>query len=279
MWRDWTTHQPKETVFLDEVVDRSIGRLQLLLDFLRAVVEEKIHLAEIEELRREKMFLGEIDEVEETMKEKIASLEVFVLTHELGKSEVEHGYSHQIVKKDYRTILEKTAEDFRLPPEDTEDVFHLILLHEKVFEDFSRAPSKATYDFLVRYCQKYGRDADDFLDLLLAVVLLLGVVDRKSELKAFFNFLSAERVHSPDRSAVRLQAQAEKKKKAERARLREAGLDGNELMKLLDMKPGPEFGKMLAAIHAFARGEAEAPEVAAGIKTELFNRAVKFRSL
>lgn len=269
-------------------VDKTLARLfsvlpsdylSDMLGFLYAVVDGKVHLAEIEELRRNKMFWGEIDEVEETMKEKVASLEVFILAHALGKLETERGYSHQIVKKEYRVVLQKLAEDFRLTTEDTEDVFHLIILHETIIEKFFQEPSRSTYEYLVRHCQKYGRDADDFLDLLLAAVFLVAVIGTRSDAKVIFNFLLAERTHSPARGAARLQRQAEKKKKTEQARLRAAGLDGNDLMKLLDMKPGPEFGKMLAAVQAFARGEVEVPKIEPVIQKELLNRAQKFRQL
>lgn len=309
MWRDWTTHQHKETVFLTEVMDEVLadrqindqvsavlektraektlarlfsslasGHIRLMLGFLYAVVNGKIHLSDIEELKRDKIFFGETDEVEETMKEKVASLEVFILAHDLGKLETEYSYAHQIVKKEYREVLQRMTEEFRLSPEDAEDVFHLIILHEKIIHNFFFEPSRPTYEYLVKYCEKYGRDADDFLDLLLAAVFLDAVIGAKLDPKVFFNFLSAERLHTPERSVSRLQQQAEKKKKAERIRLREAGLDGNELMKLFGMKPGPEFGKMLAAIHAFARGEAVFPEVPDGVRVELLNRVQRFKT-
>jgi len=310
MWRNWTTHQHKETVFLSEVkdiiladnqiekqitevldkvrVNKIMNRLfstlplknfKLRLGFLYAVVGAKIHLADIEEIKRNKVFFGEVDEAEETMKEKVASLEVFILAHELGKLETNRSYAHQIVKKEYREVLSKLADKFRLTSDDIEDVFHLIILHEKVVEDFSQAPAKATYEYLEKYCQKYGRDADDFLDLLLSAVLLSTVIDVELLSKVFFNFLSAERQHAPERSVARLGRRAERNKKSEQAKWREAGLDGKDLMKLLGVKPGPEFGKLLAAIHTFVKGEGTMPKVAVEVETEILKRMLKFRSL
>lgn len=308
MWRDWTTHKHKETKFLSGITasiaaDRLINErvsailtkarqersfVQLfsrlgedhfrrMFSFLYAVVGGDVHLSEIEELGGNKMFWGEIDEVEEIMKEKAASLEVFILAHELGKLEVEHFYAHQIVKKEYRAVLQKLAEDFRLSPEDAEEVFHLVILHEKAIYDFSRGPSGPTYEYLVKYCERYGRDADDFLDLLLAAVFLSAAVGAELDSMVFFNFLSAERVYSPERKSGRLRQREEKRKKIERARLREAGLDGKALMELLGMKPGLEFGKMLAAVHAFAKGEGELPKLPAA-ETELLRRVSYFRT-
>jgi hypothetical protein len=308
MWRDWTTHKHHETKFLSEVLAETVGgveisklaaaalekvrgrrlcgrflrqfgeeRLTRALGFLYAVIEGKIHLSEIEELRREKMFWGEIDEVEETMKEKIASLEVFVLVRELGRLESEHGFAHQFVKKEYRAVLDRLAEDFRLTIEDTEDVLHLILLHEKIIHAFSRDPNRSVYEYLVRHCQKYGRDTDDFLDLFLAAIFLVTVVEVDVGPKVFFNFLAAERLLAPDRNALRLQQRLEKKKKAEQKRFREVGLDGAGLMKLLNMKPGPEFGKILAAVQALARGEGQMPDgVPIEYRNKLMERIQKF---
>lgn len=307
MWRNWTTHQHKETMFLSEIkdvilddnqiekqitevldkvrVDKIMARLfstlplenfRLRLGFLYAVVGAKIHLADIEEIKRNKVFFGEIDETEETMKEKVASLEVFILAHELGKLETNRFYAHQIVKKEYRGVLSKLADKFRLTPDDIEDVFHLIILHEKAVEDFSRGPVKATYEYLEKYCQKYGRDADDFLDLLLSAVFLSTVIDAELLSKVFFNFLSAERQHAPERNVARLNRQTERNKKNEQARWREVGLDGKDLMKLLEMKSGPEFGKLLVAIQVFAKGEGEMPKVSVEVETELLSRIQKF---
>lgn len=309
MWRDWTTHKHKETKFFAEVManiaaDRLVSEqvssvlararqegllVQLfsrlgedhfrrMLGFLYAVVGGSVHLSEIEELRRNKIFWGEIDEVEEIMKEKAASLEVFVLTCELARLETERPSVLQIVRDRHRRVFENLAKAFRLSPEDTEDVLHLVILYERVIYEFSRGPSRPTYEYLVKYCGRRGRDTDDFLDLLLAAVFLSAVVGAQLDPAVFFNFLSAERIYSPERTSSRLRQREEKKKKIERARLRQAGLDGTALMKLLEMKPGPEFGKILAAVQAFARGEAATPEVSAGVRAELMKRTQKFRS-
>jgi len=97
--------------------------------------------------------------------------------------------------------------------------------------------------------------------------------------KVCFNFLSAERHHAPERGAARLLRQTEKKKRAEQTRWHEAGLAGDDLMKLLNMKPGPEFGKLLASIHTFAKGESEVTEISPEVKRKILNRVMKFRSL
>src|SRR3989338_7546916 len=52
--------------------------LRLMLAFLFAVVEEKIHLIDIEEFRRLKGYEGEIEELEEMLKEHVSFFQVFI---------------------------------------------------------------------------------------------------------------------------------------------------------------------------------------------------------
>jgi hypothetical protein len=59
--------------------------LRLMLCVLFAIQEDKLHLIDIEEFRRMKGFEGEIDELEETMKEEAAFFEAFVLYHDCAK--------------------------------------------------------------------------------------------------------------------------------------------------------------------------------------------------
>ena len=59
--------------------------LRLMLMGLYAMAEEKLHLIDIEEFRRLKGYEGEIDEVEEIIKENIGLFEVFTLCHDIAK--------------------------------------------------------------------------------------------------------------------------------------------------------------------------------------------------
>ncbi|MFH1252988.1 MAG: hypothetical protein V1664_01500 [Candidatus Uhrbacteria bacterium] len=394
MWREWSTHQRKNSEFLSEAVERvrtptpavaglwraqpgpspRVGgevfllcpqsadthaegplvedHLQLMRQVLLAVVEGKLHLGDIEEFRRLKGFAGEFDEIEETIKEKAASLEVFILCHDLGKPETicfaahegsegankgfhdslsdilthdnknrtvkikrynqeykkfvttfdsseeayaaflsSHqisisypGYAAAIAQPKFREALTKISLEFRLTAEDTEDVFHLILLHEKVLNDFLSKASSAAYNHLIKYALKYGRDTDDFLDLLLAATFLeiCGAPRLKAhgityDAVVINNFLVSEHESLPGKRGERLKKRRDKQLKVERTRFREAGLDGNDLMKLLGMKPGPEFGKILIAIQMFAKGETAIPVIPETAKAELFKRVEKFR--
>ena len=59
--------------------------LRYMLMGLYALVEGKVHLIDIEELRRLKGYEGEIEELEETIKENAALFEVFALCHDAAK--------------------------------------------------------------------------------------------------------------------------------------------------------------------------------------------------
>ncbi|MBI4591880.1 hypothetical protein HY733_00300 [Candidatus Uhrbacteria bacterium] len=57
----------------------------LMLMFLTALVEEKVHLIDIEEFRRLKGYEGELQELEDLMKENSALFQVFTLCHDVAK--------------------------------------------------------------------------------------------------------------------------------------------------------------------------------------------------
>lgn len=59
--------------------------LRSILMGLYAIVEEKIHLIDIEEFRRMKGYEAEIEELEETIRENAALFEVFALCHDAAK--------------------------------------------------------------------------------------------------------------------------------------------------------------------------------------------------
>ncbi len=59
--------------------------LRLMLTGLYALAEGKLHLIDIEEFRRLKGYEGEIDELEEIIKENVGLFEVFVLLHDVAK--------------------------------------------------------------------------------------------------------------------------------------------------------------------------------------------------
>lgn len=61
------------------------SHIRQMLMVLYAINDEKLHLIDIEEFRAMRGYEGEIEELEETLKEKIAFFEVFALCHDAAK--------------------------------------------------------------------------------------------------------------------------------------------------------------------------------------------------
>ncbi len=61
------------------------AHVRTMLCILYAIQKEKLHLIDIEEFRRMKGYEGEIDELEETIKENVGLFEVFALMHDAAK--------------------------------------------------------------------------------------------------------------------------------------------------------------------------------------------------
>ena len=59
--------------------------LRIMLIFLFALSEERIHLIDIEEFRRLKGYEGEIQELEDIIKENVSFFQVFILCHDVAK--------------------------------------------------------------------------------------------------------------------------------------------------------------------------------------------------
>ncbi len=59
--------------------------LRLMLAMLHAVLDEKLHLVDVEEFARLKGYEGEVEEIEETLKENAALYEAFALCHDAAK--------------------------------------------------------------------------------------------------------------------------------------------------------------------------------------------------
>src|SRR3989339_789918 len=332
--------------------------IRLILMTLYAIVDGKVHLMDIEEFRRLKGFEGEIEELEETIKEKVASLEVYALCHDLGKpstiwfeakpgsegaslgfavpishawadeqevkrqelivryrelfsvfakeraemsaSDVQAeffaqfqilihypGHAHSLAEPRLRALFAQVAEARRLTPNDAEDISHVIFQHMDAIVAFQRANLRA-YNHFAHYARHYGRDADDFLDLLLAAIFLDAVCASRRrgvhgvwyDATLVVHFLAAEREYAPWKREQRLKAREDARRKEENRRLREAKLDGDSLLTLFQMQTSPQFGSILAAVHKAARGECPLPtSFPADILQELENRVMEYRSL
>jgi hypothetical protein len=60
--------------------------LRSMLQVLYALLDEELHLIDLEEFRQLRGYEGELDELEETIKEYASLMEVFVLCHDVAKS-------------------------------------------------------------------------------------------------------------------------------------------------------------------------------------------------
>ncbi|MCR4314147.1 MAG: hypothetical protein NUV84_02795 [Candidatus Uhrbacteria bacterium] len=329
--------------------------LRLMLIFLFALVEEKVHLVDIEEFRRLKGYEGEIQELEDLMKENIAFFQVFTLGHDVAKwvtttftskpgsrgealgfntprshhfDEVAH--EHAAKRDAYLDLYKEFSQrEFHGTDRETQAQFYLQYgvsvhyphharkIHAPVFEALLRRLCAAHrlpdrdgdlledlishhmecgFDFKVprpvrirRYtyiAMKRGYDADDFIDLAQACLLLdqtigslrLSAHGYWHETKSFINFLQSEHDFAPYRRAEK-EALRETQEKKERNRvLREVGLDGIAMMDVLGMESGPEFGLALRRIHAGVSGQGEMPRFGRKINAEIEKRAGAFYS-
>ncbi len=328
--------------------------LRLALMALFAIVEGKLHLIDIEEFRRMKGYEGEMDELEEIVKERAAALEVYLLCHDLGKPHVVWfeampgsrgadlgfnqpksrawdtdaktrlaltqkyqevyaafaaervnelpavveaefflayqifihypGHGPVVARPDVRAFMIRIAHARRLPSEEIDDVYHVIVKHMDAISGFQE-PNVRRYAHLVDYAKHHGRDVDDFLDFFLAALFLDAVcASRRGSIRGAWhdpslvvNFLISEHDYAPWKKEERARERAEKAKREERQRLKAAGLDGDSLLSLLGANPGPEFGKTLSAIHAVARGEGFLPSLPGTAVGEIEKRIMTFR--
>lgn len=327
--------------------------LRLMLIFLFALVEEKVHLVDIEEFRRLKGYEGEIQELEDLMKENIAFFQTFTLGHDVAKwvtttftsktgsrgealgfntprshhfDEVAHERAtkrdeylklyKQFSRQEFRgtdretqvqfylqyginvhyphharkihtpvfeALLRRLCQAHRLPDRDSEMLEDIISHHMESGFDF-KVPRPARIRRYTHIALKRKYDADDFIDLAQACLLLDGSVGslRLSaqgywhETKPFVHFLQSEHDFAPHRRSEK-EAVRETAEKKERNRvLREVGLDGVAMMDVLGMESGPEFGLALRRIHSGLFGQGEMPRFGKKINVEIDKRAEEF---
>lgn len=328
--------------------------LRLALVALYGILEDKWHLPDIEEFRRLKGYDGEIEELEETIKEHAATMETYLLCHDLGKPRAiwfearagsqgeslgfnqprrrawEKGVSENLIEKyqvlyedffknlsdespaslqsqfflhyqisihypghaslihepDFRAAFDRVAQAHRLSERESHLLFHGMRKHMDVIEGF-RELNVITYAHLVDYAEKLKVDVDDFLDQLLAFVFLDAVCGSRRgsahgawhDVSVVVYFLKAEREYAPWRQEQRAEEKEARKKKEDRQKYREVGLDGDSILALLGAKPSPEFGKLLAAVQAAAKSEGALPELPREVEEEVERRILLFRQL
>lgn len=327
--------------------------LRLMLIFLFALTEEKVHLVDIEEFRRLKGYEGELQELEDLMKEHAAFFQVFTLCHDVGKwvtttfsskpgsqgegrgfhtprehhvDEAAHerankrreymelydrfsthryhgtdretqaqfyleygidvhypGHARKIHAPVYHALLKRLCEAHGLPDRDRELLEDLISHHMEYGFDFKVRRPHRIHRY-IHLAGKRGYDADDFIDLAQACLLLdqvMGSVRLSPhgywhETASFVHFLQSEHDYAPHRRAEK-EAQRVSEEKRERNRIfKEVGLDGVAMMDVLGMEPGPEFGLALRRIQAAILGQGEMPRFGKKIDAEIEKRTEAF---
>ena len=249
--------------------------LRYILTALFAIVEGKVHLAEIEEFARLKGLNREVQEMEETIKEHGATLEVFALIHDVGKqfcvsiddnNEIHyHGHEKSVWRKDIQDLLQKMAAVYRLSEHEAERVALLTSHHLFLMHHFNHGHDAKKIEVLNALATKAGEDADDFFDLLQACALLDQVFGSRMQVnekrtvdyKHLVNSFIAEAEYAPWKREKREQELLEEKRRKINKLFKEVGLDGSSMMRLLHLPGSRDFGILLKSMQAAARGEQE----------------------
>lgn len=319
-----------------------------------AVVDGRIHLTDIEEFRSLKGYEGEIEELEELVKEQAGFFQAFALCHDLGKAQTivfqaprgsalekngfvaeagearhpfsvaqrrtmlrryqEHfdqftkahadlsqegqylawfakeqitihfpGHSEAMFSPVLRSVISRIAGNLGVPEKGIQLLEDIIAQHLEPLKDFIQVRAVQIRKYF-RFAQEYGFDGDDFLDMLQAAVFLDSVCGsiRYSHGKKWhdpsvlINFLRSEYEYDPARVGKKILAREQDEKLRRNKVFRDVGLDGAGLMTLLQMKPGPSFGKQLADIQGAVLGGGDLPSVSPSINTELSRRMERF---
>lgn len=123
----------------------------------------------------------------------------------------------------------------------------------EVLQLFGKRKDAAAYERLVHLLANLDFDTRQLVPLLSARVYEHGEQEGHTIIE---HLLQAQNAAEPHRRLQLMQSKEEAQEQAWQKVFREVGLDGVGLMKLLSMKPGPEFGHLLREIQRVARGEA-----------------------
>jgi len=327
--------------------------LKQMLIALYGLVEEKFHLIDLEEFRRLKGYEGEIEELEETIKEHIGLFEVFTLCHDIGKwssisfhspigskgeqegfnvsrtqlfreasserlqmmkayqerykifsasrpnecpreiqadffmtYKIEVHYPNH-AKKIYAPTSEALLERFciahQLPVREHDLLIDLIAHHMDVIRDFQTVRPER-FGSYVHLAMSHGVDADDYTDLMQGALALDTMLGSKrlsahgywQDALPLIHCLRSEHDFAPHRRGEKEDERAAEHRREHNRGFREVGLDGEAMMDLLEMDPGPEFGRLLRRIHAAVLGQGDMPQLKTSVRKEVEERAGAF---
>ncbi len=230
------------------------AHLRLMLASLFAITDGAVQLTDIEEFARLKGLEDEILEMQETINENAASLEVFCLVHDIGKQFKMfrdakgvhyHGHEKEIYRPEVLALLGRLAKEFRLEDRDVDMLVPLVSYH-LASQRFQKAADPKQVNVLTKFATDQGVDADDFINLLQSAILLDQILgSRPGDPTPLINFLLAEREYAPWKLKEKEAARALERKRLIHKILVDVGLDGHGIMQLTGLTPGRELGDLV----------------------------------
>ena len=183
-------------------------------------------------------------------------------------------------------FFDPLCDHFRLQPRERSLVRFAIREHMRLMVSLSSGDAVRAYELLLTRAHRDGLDGDDAMDFLLAASFLDGCVgslpykegEWKPSVHLIYKAFSAEEQVAPHRRAKRREREGERKEKALRFALKEAGLDGVALFDLLQTPFGRERGVIAHEIRTFVL-HPELPITFPTHKEEIARRIGKARAL
>lgn len=193
------------------------------------------------------------------------------------------GHERVIHRPVFKALLERVGDACGLRPQLIELLEDIIAYHMDPIRDFAEV-RPTSIKKLVKLANNRGRDSDDFIDILQACVFLDAVCasKRRTIHGSFFdpslliNFLKSEHAHDPFMVSRKEKARNQDERERRNQILKESGLDGEAIMELLGMEPGPLFGRTLLDIQEGVLGKHAIPTFGKEIDNELQSRAQSF---
>ncbi|MEK7615284.1 MAG: hypothetical protein AAB431_02780 [Patescibacteria group bacterium] len=160
-----------------------------------------------------------------------------------------------------------------------------IISHHLRFEPFAVAEkSLNTMKQFFYLADKRGYDTENFIDFIQGAVFFDFVCASKRssphgswhEIEMMVHALRAEHDRDPMQRVEKQRAREVHETRQRNRWFQEVGLDGIALLDVLDMEPGPQFGKMLKQIQGSVIGRNEMPSVGKKIDAELQKRVQEY---
>lgn len=191
-----------------------------------------------------------------------------------------NAYEH-LFAKDTVATFEALALREGLTEEAKWQTRELVLHLGSAFSIFSHREDAGAYERFLKLLQARKIHEEPFVRLLQALMFCLFVAGAMQssahgvwhDMSVVEAFLRAEHSAVPARRALAERRREEEKKRAWQRLFQETKLDGAGLLELFQMKPGPEFGRLLHVVQKMARGEeGELPKLDSAVHQELIQR-------